>query len=162
MGKAIRNKKLKVTSLFCGCGGMDLGIQGDFNFLGKHFEELPFEVVYAADNDSYATAIYNNNFEHKCETKDVRDIEPSKIAEHDILLGGFPCQSFSISAQNPPRLGYKDDRGKLFFEMVNVLKEKQPRFFIGENVKGLLSANKGQAFPMIVKEFEKAGYYIHH
>jgi DNA (cytosine-5)-methyltransferase 1 len=56
--------------------------------------------------------------------------------------------------------GYKD--GKLFFEMVNVLKEKKPRYFIGENVKGLLSANKGQAFPMIVKEFEKAGYYIHH
>lgn len=162
MGKAIRNKKLKVTSLFCGCGGMDLGIKGDFNFLGKHYEELPFEVVYAADNDSYATTIYNSNFEHKCETKDVRDIEPSKIPDHDILLGGFPCQSFSISAQNPPRLGYKDDRGKLFFEMVNVLKEKQPRFFIGENVKGLLSANKGQAFPMIVKEFEKAGYYIHH
>ncbi|MFM7988879.1 MAG: DNA (cytosine-5-)-methyltransferase, partial [Candidatus Fonsibacter sp.] len=65
------------------------------------------------------------------------------------------------SAQNPPRLGYKDDRGKLFFEMVKVLKEKQPRFFIGENVKGLLSANKGKAFPMIVKEFEKAGYLIH-
>ena len=91
MGKAIRNKKLKVTSLFCGCGGMDLGIQGDFNFLGKHFEELPFEVVYAADNDSYATAIYNSNFEHKCETKDVRDIEPNNIPDHDILLGGFPC-----------------------------------------------------------------------
>jgi DNA (cytosine-5)-methyltransferase 1 len=162
MGKAIRNKKLKVTSLFCGCGGMDLGIQGNFNFLEKHFEELPFEVVYAADNDSYAAAIYNSNFEHKCETKDVRDVEPSKIPDHDILLGGFPCQSFSISAQNPPRLGYKDDRGKLFFEMVNVLKEKQPRFFIGENVKGLLSANKGKAFPMIVNEFKNAGYYIHY
>ena len=93
MGKVIRNKILKVTSLFCGCGGMDLGIQGNFNFLGKHFEALPFEVVYAADNDSYATAIYNSNFEHKCETKDVRDIEPSEIPDHDILLGGFPCQS---------------------------------------------------------------------
>ena len=77
-------------------------------------------------------------------------------------MGGFPCQSFSISAQNPPRLGYKDDRGKLFFEMIKVLKEKKPRFFIGENVKGLLSANKGQAFPMIIKEFEKAGYHIHY
>lgn len=78
------------------------------------------------------------------------------------MLGGFPCQSFSIIAQNPPRLGYKDERGKLFFEMVKVLKEKQPRFFIGENVKGLLSANGGKAFPMIVKEFEKAGYHIHY
>lgn len=162
MGKTSREKKLKVTSLFCGCGGMDLGIQGNFSFLGKHFDALPFEIVYAADNDSYATTIYNSNFSHKCELKDVKDIIPSQVPDHDILLGGFPCQSFSISAQNPPRLGYKDDRGKLFFEMVNVLKEKQPRFFIGENVKGLLSANKGKAFPMIVKEFEKAGYYIHH
>ena len=115
---------VKVASLFCGCGGMDLGIQGDFEFLNKHYEKLPFEVVYAADNDSYATSIYNNNFAHKCEIKDVRDLEPKKLPDHDILLGGFPCQSFSISAQNPPRLGYKDDIGKLFFEMVNVLKVK--------------------------------------
>ena len=141
---------------------MDLGIQGDFSYLGKHFESLPFEVVYAADNDLYATNIYNSNFSHKCELKDVRDIVPSEVPDHDILLGGFPCQSFSIIAQNPQRLGYKDERGKLFFEMVNVLKEKQPRFFIGENVKGLLSANEGKAFPMIIKEFEKAGYHIHH
>jgi len=162
MAKANGNKKLRVASLFCGCGGMDLGIQGDFSYLGKHFESLPFEVVYAADNDLYATNIYNSNFSHKCELKDVRDIVPSEVPDHDILLGGFPCQSFSIIAQNPQRLGYKDEKGKLFFEMVNVLKEKQPRFFIGENVKGLLSANDGKAFPMIIKEFEKAGYHIHH
>jgi DNA (cytosine-5)-methyltransferase 1 len=154
--------KIKVASLFCGCGGMDLGIQGNFSFLGKHYDALPFEVVYAVDNDPYATTIYNSNFLHKCEMKDVRDIIPSKVPDHDILLGGFPCQSFSISAQNPPRLGFTDERGKLFFEMINVLKEKKPRFFIGENVKGLLSANKGKAFPMIVKEFEKAGYFVHH
>ncbi len=162
MAKINGNKKLRVASLFCGCGGMDLGIQGDFSYLGKHFESLPFEVVYAADNDLYATNIYNSNFSHKCELIDVRDIVPSEVPDHDILLGGFPCQSFSIIAQNPQRLGYKDERGKLFFEMVNVLKEKQPRFFIGENVKGLLSANEGKAFPMIIKEFEKAGYHIHH
>jgi DNA (cytosine-5)-methyltransferase 1 len=153
---------IKVASLFCGCGGMDLGIQGDFNFLDKQYHKLPFEVVYAADNDSYATKIYNSNFSHKCELEDVRDIVPSELPDHDILLGGFPCQSFSIIAQNPPRLGYKDEKGKLFFEMVKVLKEKKPRFFIGENVKGLLSANKGKAFPMIIKEFEKAGYHIHY
>ncbi|MEZ5472141.1 MAG: DNA (cytosine-5-)-methyltransferase [Marinicella sp.] len=84
----------------------------------------------------------------------------SEIPEHDILLGGFPCQSFSISAQNHPRLGYKDERGMLFFEMVKILKKKQPRFFIAENVKGILSANQKKAFPMIVKEFEKAGYHV--
>ncbi|KAA6328505.1 DNA (cytosine-5)-methyltransferase 1 [termite gut metagenome] len=160
MAQANRNSTLKVASLFCGCGGMDLGIQGNFEFLEKHYEALPFKVVYAVDNDSYATQIYNSNFTHKCEVKDVRDIIPSEVPDHDILLGGFPCQSFSIIAQNPPRLGYKDERGKLFFEMIRVLNEKQPRFFIGENVKGLLSANKGKAFPMIIKEFEKAGYHI--
>jgi DNA (cytosine-5)-methyltransferase 1 len=162
MEHTIGNSTLKVASLFCGCGGMDLGIQGNFKFLENHYNPLPFEVVYAADNDTYATKIYNDNFTHKCEVKDVRDIIPNEIPNHDILLGGFPCQSFSIIAQNPPRLGYKDERGKLFFEMVKVLKEKQPRFFIGENVKGLLSANKGKAFPMIIKEFEKAGYHIHY
>ena len=160
MEQTIGNSTLKVVSLFCGCGGMDLGIQGGFKYLEKNYEVLPFEIVYAVDNDAYATKIYNDNFAHKCETKDVRDIVPNEVPNHDILLGGFPCQSFSISAQNPPRLGYKDDRGKLFFEMIKVLKEKKPRFFIGENVKGLLSANNGQAFPMIIKEFEKAGYHI--
>jgi DNA (cytosine-5)-methyltransferase 1 len=77
-----------------------------------------------------------------------------------MLIGGFPCQSFSISAQNPPRLGYKDERGMLFFEMVKILKERKPRFLLAENVKGLLSANKKKAFPMIIKEFEEAGYHI--
>lgn len=151
---------IKVVSLFSGCGGMDLGIQGDFNFLGTYFSKQPFEVVYAVDNDKYAASIYNDNFSHKCETMDVRNINIHQIPEHDMLVGGFPCQSFSISAQNPPRLGYKDDRGKLFFEMVKILKEKQPRFFVAENVKGLLSANKGKAFPMIINEFENAGYYV--
>jgi len=160
MAETNRNNKLKVASFFCGCGGMDIGIQGNFKFLEKKYPQLPFEVVYAVDNDPYATKIYNSNFKHICETKDVRDICHKDIPNYDVLLGGFPCQSFSISAQNPPRLGCKDDRGKLFFEMVNALKEKQPRFFVAENVKGLLSANSGKAFPMIIKEFENAGYYL--
>jgi DNA (cytosine-5)-methyltransferase 1 len=162
MARIDRNTKLKVASFFCGCGGMDLGIQGGFEYLNSHYGNLPYDVVYAVDNDPYATKIYNDNFTHKCETKDVKDINYEALPEFDILLGGFPCQSFSISAQNPPRLGFKDDRGKLFFEMVKALEIKKPRFFIAENVKGLLSANKGKAFPMIVKEFEKAGYYVKH
>ncbi|SUT85806.1 modification methylase [Actinobacillus ureae] len=160
MATVIGSSMLKVASLFCGCGGMDLGISGGFHYLGNQYEKLPFKTVYAVDNDPYATTIYNENFEHKAETKDVRDIIASEVPDHDILLGGFPCQSFSIVAQNPPRLGYKDEKGKLFFEMIKVLKEKQPRFFIAENVKGLLSANNKKAFPMIVSEFEKAGYHI--
>ena len=152
--------RINVASLFCGCGGMDLGVLGGFNFLGTEYPRSEFDIVYAVDNDKYCTQIYNANFEHKCIVKDVRDIEPSKIPDFDVLIGGFPCQSFSISAQNPPRLGYKDERGMLFFEMVKVLKAKKPRAFIAENVKGLLSANKKKAFPMIIKEFSEVGYKV--
>ena len=160
MERIINMEPIKVASLFCGCGGMDLGLMGNFNFLGKHYHKKPFEIVYAIDNDNYSARIYNDNFEHKCIVKDIRDVSKKELPKHDLLIGGFPCQSFSISAQNPPRLGYKDEKGKLFFEMVEVLKEKQPRFFIAENVKGILSANKKKAFPMIIKEFEKAGYNV--
>ena len=155
-------EKIKVASLFCGCGGMDLGVIGGFTYLGKEYCENPFEIVYSVDNDEYCTKIYNENFSHKCIVKDVRDINIDDIPYFDMLIGGFPCQSFSISAQNPPRLGYKDERGMLFFEMVKVLKARRPRFFIAENVKGILSANKGQAFPMIIKEFSDAGYTVIH
>lgn len=155
-------EKIKVASLFCGCGGMDLGVLGGFCFLGKEYKENPFEIVYSVDFDEYCTKIYNENFEHKCLVKDVRDIDIKDLPQFDMLIGGFPCQSFSISAQNPPRLGYKDERGMLFFEMVKILKERQPRFFIAENVKGILSANEGKAFPMIMNEFRDAGYHVMH
>lgn len=153
-------EKIKVVSLFCGCGGMDLGLLGGFSYLGKEYKKNPYEIVYSIDNDPYCAKIYNANFEHKCEVRDVRDIKISSIPHFDMLIGGFPCQSFSISAQNPPRLGYKDERGMLFFEMVKILKERKPRFFVAENVKGLLSANKGKAFPMIMREFRTAGYHV--
>lgn len=151
---------MRVLSLFCGCGGMDLGLLGGFDYLGQYYPTLDYEIVKAIDNDPYCTKIYNHNFKHKCEVLDVRSLEISELPDIEVLIGGFPCQSFSISAQNPPRLGYKDERGMLFFEMVKILKEKKPRFMIAENVKGLLSANKGKAFPMIIQEFEKAGYHI--
>lgn len=155
-------KAIKTVSLFCGCGGMDLGMIGGFTFLGKRYARLPYKIIKAVDNDRYCTRIYNENFITKCEVQDVKTLDEKTLEDFDLLIGGFPCQSFSISAQNPPRLGYKDDRGKLFFEMVRILKEKKPRAFIAENVKGLLSANKGKAFPMIVKEFENAGYHVVH
>ena len=153
-------EKIKVASLFCGCGGMDLGLIGGFSYLEKEYKNNPFDIVYSIDNDPYCTQIYNANFQHKCKVEDVRGVRISDIPNFDMLIGGFPCQSFSISAQNPPRLGYKDERGMLFFEMVKILKERQPRFFIAENVKGLLSANKGKAFPMIISEFRSVGYYV--
>lgn len=87
-------------------------------------------------------------------------MKSSELLEFDILTGGFPCQSFSIVAQNPKRLGIKDDKGKLFFEMCRILRDRQPRCFIAENVKGILTANKHEAFSLIIKEFEESGYDV--
>ena len=91
-------ERIKVASLFCGCGGMDLGVVGGFSYLGKEYAENPFDIVYSVDIDEYCTKIYNENFSHKCIVKDVRQIEIDKMPEFDMLIGGFPCQSFSISA----------------------------------------------------------------
>jgi len=152
-------KKIKIVSLFSGCGGMDLGLLGGFQFLDKRYRKFPVEIVYAIDNDKPSCDIYNTNFQHKCILEDVRRVDKRKIPGHDILVGGFPCQSFSIVAQNPPRLGYKDENGRLFFEMRDVLRAKQPRAFIAENVKGILSVNKKRAFPLIIEAFEAEGYH---
>jgi len=153
-------EKLKVASLFCGCGGTDVGLLGDFDFLGKHYKSNGMEIVYANDIDDNACNIFKENFGITPDNRDIREVKSEEIPEFDILTGGFPCQSFSIIAQNPKRLGVKDERGKLFFEMCRILRERQPKCFIAENVKGILTANKKSAFPLIMKEFEESGYDV--
>lgn len=153
-------EKLKVASLFCGCGGTDVGLLGDFNFLGKHYDSNSMKIVYANDIDDNACNIFKENFGIVPDNRDIREVKSEEIPEFDILTGGFPCQSFSIIAQNPKRLGVKDERGKLFFEMCRILRERQPKCFIAENVKGILTANKKSAFPLIIKEFEDSGYDV--
>lgn len=152
--------KIKAVSLFSGCGGGDLGILGGFKFLGKSYHKHPVDIVYANDIEKTACEIYNSNFSKPADCRDIREIHSEDIPSHDILVGGFPCQSFSIIAQNPPRLGIKDENGKLFFEMVRILKDKRPKVFIAENVRGILSANRRRAFPLIMKEFEETGYVV--
>ena len=153
-------EKLKVASLFCGCGGTDVGLVGNFNFLGRHYDSNGMEIVYANDIDDNACEIFKENFGITPDNRDIREVGAEEIPEFDILTGGFPCQSFSIIAQNPKRLGVKDERGKLFFEMCRILRERQPKCFIAENVKGILTANKKSAFPLIIKEFEESGYNV--
>lgn len=152
--------RLKVASLFCGCGGTDVGLLGDFTFLDKYYPSNDMEIVYANDIDDNACKLFEENFGIKPDNRDIREVKSSELPDFDILTGGFPCQSFSIVAQNPKRLGIKDDRGKLFFEMCRILREKQPMCFIAENVKGIISANKKEAFPLIIEEFEKSGYDV--
>ena len=155
-------ENLKVASLFRGCGGTDVGLLGGFDFLGDNYAKNPMKIVYANDIEESACRIFEENFGVIPDRRDIRTVPASEIPEIDVLTGGFPCQSFSIVAQNPKRLGYKDERGMLFFEMCRILREKQPKCFIAENVKGLLSANKGEAFPLIISEFEKSGYQVTH
>ena len=153
-------EKLKVASLFCGCGGTDMGLLGGFDFLGKHYQSNNMEIVYANDIEESACDLFEQNFGIKPDNRDIRTVTSEEIPEFDILTGGFPCQSFSIVAQNPKRLGIKDEKGMLFFEMCRILRDRQPKCFIAENVKGIMTANKKEAFPLIIKEFEDSGYDV--
>ena len=156
------DRKLKVASLFCGCGGTDIGMQGDFIYLGKHYASNEMEIVYANDIEQSACNIFEDNFHLEPDNRDIRSVGSDELPEFDILTGGFPCQSFSIVAQNPKRLGIKDEKGRLFFEMCRILKDRNPLCFIAENVKGIMTANKGEAFPLILQEFAASGYTVYH
>lgn len=154
-------KQYRVLSLFSGIGGTELGIQGGFSFLGKEYKRLPTKLVFANDIDAGAREIFDQNFSIKSNGQDIRELDLDSLPSADIVTGGFPCQSFSVSATNPPRLGIKDQRGQLFFDMNKVIQTIKPKLFIAENVKGIFSANKGKAFPLIIKTFEDSGYNVY-
>ena len=102
--------KLKVASLFCGCGGTDVGALGDFEYLGKYYPANNMEIVYANDIEKSACDIFEMNFGLKPDNRDIRLVVSDELPEFDILMGGFPCQLFSIVAHNQKRLGIKDDK----------------------------------------------------
>lgn len=148
----------KVVSLFSGCGGADLGIVGNFEFNGTKYEGNPFSLVYALDIDNKALNTHRLNFQ--CDNVvcgDICEIDTKHIPDHDILVGGFPCQSFSTV--NPTKDPF-DDRANLYKQMVRIVKEKQPKVFIAENVKGLMTLHKGSIIAKIIKDFEEAGYVV--
>lgn len=155
----MKNDKLKACSLFCGCGGSDLGLLGGFDFIEKRYKRLPFEVEYAVDFDEKAVDTYNKNFSNKAVVKAVQDCKEEEIPEVDIVVGGFPCQSFSTV--NPNKDPF-DERGQLYKEMARILKEKQPVAFIAENVRGLLVLKNGEIFKKVLEEFESQGYVLNH
>ena len=150
-------KKLRIVSLFSGCGGGDLGLLGGFSFLGEHYKRLRTSIVLANDIDVFAADTYKANFKHNFICRSITDIPSIEIPEHDVLVGGFPCQAFSIIGQ---RKGLNDTRGQLFLEMARILTDKQPLAFIAENVKGLTNIQNGKIFETILQEFEQSGYNI--
>lgn len=150
-------EKIKVASFFCGCGGSDLGIIGGFDFLNKTYNKLPFEINYALDFDKYAVETYNANFKHPAICDDIKNVNIENIGEFDLLIGGFPCQSFSTVNPNKDT---NDDRANLYKQLVKILKTKQPKYFIAENVKGLMTLQKGAILKKVVDEFKSVGYNV--
>lgn len=148
----------KVVSLFSGCGGCDQGIIGDFIFNGFNYHRLPYDVVFASDIDKKALDTHKLNFVC-CNVLcgDICDVPSSAIPNHDVLIGGFPCQSFSTV--NPTKDPF-DDRANLYKQMVRIVNDKQPKAFIAENVKGLLTLHNGTIFKKVREAFEEAGYRL--
>lgn len=152
--------KLKIVSLFSGCGGLDLGLEGGFTSLGKFFPENPFHVIWANDIDKKACATMQLNFP-ECDVvcDDITKVLKDKldIPKADIVVGGFPCQDFSLAGK---RRGLSVKRGKLYQSMAEVVRKVQPKVFLAENVKGLLSWENGLGIRTMISDFEKLGYHV--
>jgi DNA (cytosine-5)-methyltransferase 1 len=146
-------KVLRIMSLFAGCGGMDLG------FLMAQYPKYKYEVAWANDFDAYACATYKLNIGEEIVHGDIWDIDLKKTPKVDVIVGGFPCQDFSIMRRERNDV-FKSKRGLLYTKFVDAVSEKLPIFFVAENVRGLISANRGWAIKKIKEDFEKVGYNV--
>lgn len=133
-------------SLFSGAGGLDLGLI-----------KAGHEIIWANDFDHDAVQTYIKNIGPHIIEGDISKISSSEIPDCDVVVGGFPCQGFSLA--NRSRSG-DDDRNKLYKQFVRVVKAKKPRYFLAENVKGILSLESGTAIKKIVDDFKKIGYHV--
>jgi DNA (cytosine-5)-methyltransferase 1 len=142
-------QKFRTLDLFAGVGGIRLG-----------FEKAGFETVFANDFEKACADTYNKNFKtSKLVVEDIRRIGIDDLPEFDFLLGGFPCQAFSIAGY---RKGFEDDkgRGNLFFDVARIIETRRPTGFLMENVKNLKSHDNGRTFKIIKETLENLGYHI--
>lgn len=136
-------RKLTAVSLFSGAGGLDMG-----------FERAGFKIIWANDSDADACRTHENWSDAKVVCGDIAKI--MDIPDADIILGGFPCQGFSLGGARK----IDDSRNKLFEHYVRIVNEKKPLMFVGENVKGLLTMEDGAILKTIIKDFSKCGYAV--
>jgi DNA (cytosine-5)-methyltransferase 1 len=139
---------MRVVSLFSGAGGLDLGLV-----------RAGLQIVWANDIFIEAAETYAANIGPHIDTRDICTIGADEIPECDVVVGGFPCQGFSVA--NWGRYS-QDPRNQLYREMVRIIAAKRPKFFIGENVKGLVSMAKGEALKAIIRDLEGCGYDVRH
>lgn len=138
---------MKIVSFFAGCGGLDLG-----------FEQAGYEVIWANEYDKaiHETYQFNHPDTYLCKA-DIRTLQASDIPNCDGFIGGPPCQSWSEGGK---QLGLNDERGGLFLDYVRLIEEKHPKFFIIENVRGIISDKHFRTFLSILYTLECAGYVI--
>ena len=163
---------MRIFSTFSGIGGFEIGIQNSYI---RRLQQSDTETEQGNDNakdkllkwqqpncigyseiDKYAQSVYKYNFGKEIKNYgDITKINAEELPDFDCLVGGFPCQAFSIAGK---RKGFEDTRGTLFFDLARILRAKQPRLFVFENVKGLLSHDSGRTFKTIIKTIDELGY----
>ena len=154
---------MKYLSLFSGIGGFELGIRRAYEAAAEKARNSqgpqpePAACIGYSEIDRHAIKIYQQHYPEHSNYGDITQIDPKSLPDFDLLVGGFPCQPFSISGK---RKGFADTRGTLFFDIARILREKKPRLFILENVKGLLSHDNGNTFKTIISTLAKLGYDI--
>jgi DNA (cytosine-5)-methyltransferase 1 len=162
---------MKYFSMFSGIGGFEKGIEQAYELqqVGVKPEdspdpaggtpqhtEYPLCIGYS-EIDKYACQVYSKHYPEHKNYEDCTTIDPTQLPDFDLLVGGFPCQAFSIAGK---RRGFEDTRGTLFFDVAKILREKRPRNFILENVKGLLSHDNGNTFKTIISALAELGYSV--
>lgn len=138
-------REFTAVSLFCGAGGLDLG-----------FDRAGFKTIWANDLDADACKTHQNWSNAEVVCGDISKIDMSKIPVSDVILGGFPCQGFSLSG--PRKID--DSRNVLYKHYVKLVRQNQPLAFVGENVKGLLTMGGGQIIDAIIEDFSSCGYDV--
>ena len=140
---------LRCASFFAGVGGIDLGFeQNDL-----------FEIVYANEIDPYPVKTYELNSKIKVDCRDIHEVQANEIPDFDVMLAGFPCQAFSVAGY---RKGFEDEKGRgtLFFELIRIIKEKEPEIVFLENVKNLVGHDGGNTFRVIKEALDDNGYFV--
>ena len=154
---------MRFIDLFAGIGGFRHGLQkvateskgsSDSESGASQHGQCAFHCAWSNEWDKYASQIYKKHY-GECDTRDIRTVNTKDIPDHDLLCAGFPCQSFSIAGK---RLGFEDTRGTMFFEIARIIRDKRPRYFLLENVKGLLSHDEGKTFQTILGVLSDLGY----
>lgn len=134
------------------------GLDGSTAVVLEHLIDSPAgqpHCVGYSEIDKYATKVYERHFPNHENYGDITKINADELPDFDCLVGGFPCQAFSIAGK---RGGFDDTRGTLFFDLARILRAKQPRLFVFENVKGLLNHDSGRTFATIIQTIDELGY----